>query len=348
MNLLFFGELPPKSIHGVSLSNSVNINILISKFKIDIIEESIDLIEYGKFSAAKYFSFLSYCKQLIVLSLKTKYDFFYSTYSLSLIGSVKTFLPIILFKLFNRKGKVVTHIHRGDFDIFFNKNQFTKTISTLVLKMAYKVVFLSDKFIYAKLPYSIKFNVLPNTIIYPENIAFSYNSDNYIYISNYIKEKGIFELLHAFNSIDNKQLQLNCYGQFTSNTIKDKILLYANQTIKINNVIADESLKYSLLSSSTCLILPSYNEGQPLIILEAMCIGLPIIATKVGDIPNMLGSNYPLLIESESVSALKQAIETMQSMNICERKKLSDYLRNRFNECFSFKKHESLLLSIFE
>jgi len=345
--ILFFGELPPKSVHGVSFSNDVNISILSSKFEIDIIEEYIDLIEHGRFSIKKYFAFLNYCIQVVKFSLKKRYDYFYSTFSLSFIGCVKTFVPILLFKLLNQKAKVITHIHRGDYNIFYNRNLFFKIISYLIFKLDHKVIFLSEKFIFKNLPFSRKYIVLANTICNPFDNQLNRKRNNLLYISNYIEEKGILNLLESFKIVNNKMV-LSCYGQFTSSGIKDKVLSYSSKDIRINDYLNDEKLKYDIISSSYCLILPSHNEGQPLIILEAMSVGTIIIASKVGDIPNMLGDQYPFLVEPNSTQDLVKAIKKISDLDLNEYFKLSEYLKNRFLEKFSLKSHKIKLLDIFD
>ena len=64
-----------------------------------------------------------------------------------------------------------------------------------------------------------------------------------------------------------------------------------------------------LLAFSDLLVLPSYTEGLPLVILEAMAAGKPVIATPVGGIPEIvIDQETGLLVPVEDVQALEDAI----------------------------------------
>ena len=56
-------------------------------------------------------------------------------------------------------------------------------------------------------------------------------------------------------------------------------------------------------------ILPSYTEGFPNAVVEAMALGRPIIATTVGAIPEMLQGDAGILVESRNVEQLSAAIQ---------------------------------------
>jgi glycosyltransferase involved in cell wall biosynthesis len=67
--------------------------------------------------------------------------------------------------------------------------------------------------------------------------------------------------------------------------------------------------KQRLLESSTVLALPSYNEGLPMCILEAMAAGLPVVATAVGGIPEAITDGVDgLLVPVRDAGALAEAL----------------------------------------
>jgi glycosyltransferase involved in cell wall biosynthesis len=66
------------------------------------------------------------------------------------------------------------------------------------------------------------------------------------------------------------------------------------------------------LATLDVLVIPSLTEGLPMILLEAMAASLPIIATRVGDIPAVLG-DLGLLVPPSDRAALAQAIATAAS-----------------------------------
>ena len=94
---------------------------------------------------------------------------------------------------------------------------------------------------------------------------------------------------------------------------------------KLRRVIADERLDqvemrgYSNeiateLGLHDILVLSSRTEGMPITIIEAMCMGIRIVATQVGGIPALLG-DYPLatLAKARSAPDLAEAIRTQIS-----------------------------------
>lgn len=70
--------------------------------------------------------------------------------------------------------------------------------------------------------------------------------------------------------------------------------------------------KLQALSSAHFYVLPSHNEGLPMSILEAMACGLPVVATRVGGIPELVRDGIDgLLVDAGDVPALAAALARM-------------------------------------
>lgn len=65
------------------------------------------------------------------------------------------------------------------------------------------------------------------------------------------------------------------------------------------------------LAKSSIAVLPSYTEGFPNFVLEAMLLGKAVVGTKVGAIPEMLGEGRGLVIPPADVDALTEALEQL-------------------------------------
>ena len=69
------------------------------------------------------------------------------------------------------------------------------------------------------------------------------------------------------------------------------------------------------MRAADCLVLPSVNEGVPNVILEAFASGLPVVASRVGGIPEVLSEKYGRLIEP-SPTALADALMEVLSAKL--------------------------------
>lgn len=354
--LLFSGELPPRSVNGVANSNEININLLSERFYIFIDEEYVDLRYHGVIGSSKFISLLIRLKRILSLSVKNKFDFFYIVFSTSTAGAFKTLVIIILFKIFNSKTICVVHLHRGDLDLFVKRSILNKLLFKCVIIMTKKIIVLSDQtrnYIEAEFDRYHDVFVLPNTVEEESYLNFSEkkntprkNHKQFVFISNYIQEKGILLLLECFVKLDDN-FRLNCFGNFSDPKLESKILSYASNRIKINGPIFGKE-KFLELQRSDALILPSFNEGKPLVLLESLLVGTPFIAPKVGYIEEMVFDNYPFLYEENTLKDLMDIIVKFTLFDKDEMLVLQESLSKHYFENNSNSKHKKKLLEIFQ
>jgi len=83
------------------------------------------------------------------------------------------------------------------------------------------------------------------------------------------------------------------------------------KNVKFLGTVSEEE-KVKLYFSADIFILPSYAEGQPIAILEAMAAGLPVISTTVGSIPEVITKGeHGFLIEPGDYSSLAENIKLL-------------------------------------
>jgi glycosyltransferase involved in cell wall biosynthesis len=91
----------------------------------------------------------------------------------------------------------------------------------------------------------------------------------------------------------------------------------------------------SLLEKTNFLILPSFWEGSPTVIIEAMAMGIPVIGSDIGDIPRLLnnGNEGTLFEVGNTLSLEKTIIDCVDSYDLCINKasKAKKRIRNEFS-----------------
>lgn len=122
-------------------------------------------------------------------------------------------------------------------------------------------------------------------------------------------------LIKSFASINNSNLELSIIGYGNKiNQINSLIKeLGLSDKIKVLNSLNKEDV-IQHLSNSDLFILTSKHEGLPITILEAMSVGLPVIASNVGGIKEEINKSCGYLIENNEES-IKKAILKIISDN---------------------------------
>ena len=166
--------------------------------------------------------------------------------------------------------------------------------------------------------------------------------------------KGHDTLLHACAQLRHEGIPLTLLivgdGTERENRMRlSKELGFSPEQVRFLGFRSDVS---ALLAASDFFVLPSLTEGLPLSILEAMSHGLPIVATNVGGIPELVRHESDgLLVPPQDPDALAKAIGRLAgSHQLCS--EMGSNGRQRVREEFSFeamlRNYETLYLSLLQ
>jgi len=132
-----------------------------------------------------------------------------------------------------------------------------------------------------------------------------------LFVGHVLKGKGIFELVKACTDCERVK-RLIVVGPFFDEQLKNELIAIAKKRndSKWVEFVGEKSREEVWGYYKTCSLfcLPSYSEGFPYVVLEAMAFACPIVATKVGAIPEMLSDGCGELIDAQEVESLKDAL----------------------------------------
>lgn len=140
-----------------------------------------------------------------------------------------------------------------------------------------------------------------------------------VFLGWVIPTKGIEELLQAWSELRPSGWRLWLIGPYVVEYREKLVAKYPVENISfLGEKPHDKALE--LLANADIFVLPSYTEGFPNSVLEAMAMGKAIVGTRVGAIPEMLEGGGGFLIEPKDVAGLKRALSTIMSdsdLRIC-------------------------------
>ena len=215
----------------------------------------------------------------------------------------------------------------GNFiEIYENYSLIQQMIIKIILKHS-SCNFFETKYL---VKYFKKFNA--NTFWFPNvrKKSFYYTDYNFrkkfVYVGLISEEKGIDTLCETSKLLSDDYI-IDLYGMLTDKYTEN---YFNDYNVHYKGSLNSEDVT-RILSQYDVLILPSLREGYPGIIIEALSVGLPIIATKLEGILEMLNYDASLLIEPMNVNQLQKAIEGIDAENYSEKVSISLKLFKQFD-----------------
>jgi glycosyltransferase involved in cell wall biosynthesis len=139
-----------------------------------------------------------------------------------------------------------------------------------------------------------------------------------VYIGRMDVKKGLRELVEAASLLrsTHQNLQVYMIGEGPDRPIIESAIHARNAAAFIHTLPAcafDDVAVW--MAASDLVTLPSYMEGCPNVVLEALACGRPVVATKVGGIPEILSSACGELVPPQDSAALAQALASVLNRN---------------------------------
>ena len=198
---------------------------------------------------------------------------------------------------------------------------------------------------------SKKYQVIPNVV---DTDSFFYKNVDittpfrFLHVSNMAALKNPEGILRAFKlfSFERRDVELVIVGPANKELQKLAGEILPGGTIKFRGEITYEDVAKEM-QQAHCLVLFSDIENSPCVIGEAFCTGIPLIATSVGGIPELVNRSNGLLVDPRNESMLAKAMEEMRdNYGTYDRDKISREARSKF--CFPVigKQHDEVYESI--
>ncbi len=215
----------------------------------------------------------------------------------------------------SRNVPVLLHLHGSEMKDFYERQpRWLKRAIVGQLTLATRVVVLSESWraFVAEIAPTAKPVVVPNYVRVPERPAQGTGRPvTLLFLGLLGHRKGVFDLLEAFAraraSQSDMKLVLGGNGEIEAAT-RQAEALGLDDAVSFEGWVGPAE-KAALLDAADIYVLPSYNEGLPMSVLEAMAHGLPVITTDVGGLPELVTDGvHGRMIRPGDVVALAAAI----------------------------------------
>jgi glycosyltransferase involved in cell wall biosynthesis len=173
--------------------------------------------------------------------------------------------------------------------------------------------------------------------------AFTRKAEDFhvVFVGQILRTKGILELIEAGSKLTDRGLHLDLVGpvskSFQAKLMRRAAALSSADWLHFHGSKPHYEAIY-IMAISDLLVLPSYTEGFPNVVLEAMALGKPILATGVGAIPEMLDmggeEECGVIVPAREVVPLATALERLMA-NPSLRQELGKKARRRAERLYS-------------
>ncbi len=239
------------------------------------------------------------------------------------MGWLKDTFYIIIGKLFG--AKIVLHIHAASFNsLYGGKNELVQRYTRWVMGLSDAIISVSDEWKdrLAGIVSAEKIFSFRNCITLDSLSSHSANQSSEkvqaMFIGSIGPRKGAFDLLEALGRLKSKGCVLPTsiagYEEREGDLAKARSRLRElnlSDSCELPGTVVGEK-KAELFANANLFVLPSYNEGLPMAILEGMSAGMAVVSTPVGGIPEIVRDGYNgFLVQPGDIAHLSEKLEIL-------------------------------------
>lgn len=198
-----------------------------------------------------------------------------------------------------------------------------------------------------------KIIILPNAVEKPKLQATDKTNKinkpfNVLFVGRFASNKGIHILMQAIDKLNNNGFKNNFEFLLAGKGPLYESYKASNSRPNVNilGFVSDKQLE-QLYKEADLFVLPTLFEGMPTVILEAMSKALPIIATDVGAIAELVDKSNGYLIEKNNVSQLKNALIQFCGLTSEQKKILGEKSVQKVKNKFLWKQVALLHIKLF-
>jgi glycosyltransferase involved in cell wall biosynthesis len=150
----------------------------------------------------------------------------------------------------------------------------------------------------------------------------------FLFVGRYDPLKGISEIFKSLKIVNSSLIDFAFIGPIPQKVIQNNIKYYG--------FISNKTDIFKIMDQCDVLVLPSYSEGMPNVILEAMARGLIIIASDVGAINLMVSNKNGILLKNQNHKSLLKAINSLILLNPVLLSEMKHNSIKKINNSFSW------------
>lgn len=222
----------------------------------------------------------------------------------------------VLFGAHVWRRPVVLHVHGSSFDEFLeNESPLLVWLRALVFDASDAVVVLSPYWretLRGSVP-DDRLHVVPNAVDTEEyDPTFEVDRPHVVYLSSLVERKGVQEFVDAVDELQSRSVREFPVSIAGDGPLADVVEAVSARHENVSWLgYVSEAEKRELLESASIFVLPTYAEGLPIAMLEAMAGGNAVVSTSVGSIPEIVGPENGALVDAGDADDLADTLETL-------------------------------------